>query len=57
MKSSEVQNNEEKRLFEGHATPIHQPFHERGKNCSVKLLFGGKISLCRRFGRFVLKLF
>ena len=57
MKSSEVQNNEEKRLFKGHATPIHQPFHERGKNCSLRLLFGCKISFCRRFGRFVWKLF
>jgi len=30
MKSNEVQNNDEKRRFKGHATPIHQPFHERG---------------------------
>ena len=57
MKSSEVQNNDEKRRFKGHATPIHQHFHERGKNCSLRLLFGGKISFCRRFGRFVWKLF
>ncbi|KAK2549693.1 hypothetical protein P5673_029818 [Acropora cervicornis] len=29
MKTSEEQNNDEKMRFKGHATPIHQPFHER----------------------------
>ena len=44
MKSNAVQNSEEKRRFKGHATPIHQSFNERGKNCLLSILFGRKIS-------------